>query len=597
VSSPPLTSTSGPLRAELFAKRYEILEVIGSGAMGVVHRAYDTELRRTVAIKRLIDEGTGSPTPRRTRLLREARAIAKINHPNVIAVYDVGEYDGTDFVVMELVEGGPLRQRIREGPAWTIDDALDWMVDVGAALARAHDAGLVHRDVKPSNLLLTREQRLKVADFGVVKEIEDDSGPATLLSARAPITRVGQIVGTPRYMAPEQLRAESVDGRCDQYAWGLVAYELLGEQHPYGPAVTDDTLQQVVDGLFLPRSLRIDTPALPLAIEVIVMRALRAERSERFASMHDVLAALAEARRGLTLETRVRARLDGADDQARRDESKVPVAQPPAKPAPPPDATAITATVDDPPEATATIPQRASGTAPMPPELRPRPSGAGPPAPSPLRSRAQPSPRAEAPRATAPAPAPPSSRAGRFPTSVVGIVAIGAGAIAIAVIVGAIAVFALAARRSSTRLARAREGAKVVCSSSCARVVLINSARSSEVDVDVDGTMVALHVRAWPAVDVRPIDVTPGSRSITVSDSATGALVKWLTVDVEQGGTVVYVVDRPPNVCFSIERAGAAPIPMPPSSSTWSPPTKIDDWLPPGATARGRASFVGGACP
>ena len=596
MSSPP-TSTTDSASADLFAKRYAILGVIGTGAMGIVHRAYDTELRRAVAIKRLIDEGTRTPTPRRTRLLREARAIAQINHPNVIAVYDVGEHEGTDFVVMELVEGGSLRQRIREGPAWTIDEALDWLVDVGAALAHAHDAGLVHRDVKPSNLLLTRERRLKVADFGVVKEIDQATGPTTQLhSARAPITRVGQIVGTPRYMAPEQLRAENVDGRCDQYAWGLVAYELLGEQHPYGPAVDDDTLQQVVDGLFLPRSLRIDTPALPVAIEAIVLRTLRAERGDRFASMRDVLDALAEARRGLTLETRVRARLDAGGTGDRLAEGKAPAAEAAAAPRPAADATALTATVDDPPDATATVPQRASGTAPLPPELRARASGAGAPAASAPVAHAS-SPGAALPRAIRAPTAPPSSRAGRLPRSVVAIVSIGAGALAIAAIAIAVAAFALGAKRSSSRLARAREGAKVVCTSSCGRVVVVNGGTTQEVDVDVDGTMTALHVRSWPTVDVRPIDVTPGSRSITVSDSASGSLVTWLDVTVEQGGTVVYVVDRPPNVCFSVVRAGAAPIPMPTTSATWSPPTRIDDWLPPGGPAGSRTSFVGGACP
>ena len=202
-----------------FAGRYTVTGPIGRGATGEVDRAYDTVLRRPVAIKRLI--GAAS-VARRARLLREARAVAQLSHPNVVNVFDVGEVDGASFVVMELVLGGSLRERLQRGPPPAIEEALDWLEQMADALACAHRAGLVHRDVKPANLLLTAEGKLKIADFGIVKELETGGGPAALTvtattSAALPLTRAGTALGTPRYMAPEQLRAETVDGSCLLY--------------------------------------------------------------------------------------------------------------------------------------------------------------------------------------------------------------------------------------------------------------------------------------------------------------------------------------------------------------------------------------------
>ena len=173
-----MTMSDGP---NLFANRYSLFECLGSGGMGEVHRAFDAELRRDVAIKRLHTDDAPASVVARTRLIREARAVAQINHPNVVSVYDVGVHAGVDYIVMELVAGGSRKQRIRKGTDWTIDEALDWLVDTARGLGHAHDAGLVHRDVKPANLLLGADGRIKVADFGIVKEIASEDGPLTAL--------------------------------------------------------------------------------------------------------------------------------------------------------------------------------------------------------------------------------------------------------------------------------------------------------------------------------------------------------------------------------------------------------------------------------
>ena len=266
------------------AGRYALTGPIGHGAMGEVDRAFDNELRRAVAIKRLLPGPGGPSEARRARLTREARAVAQLNHPNVVAVYDVGEFEGTGFVVMELVLGGSLADRLRSGERWSLVQALDWLTDVGHALGAAHRAGLVHRDIKPANLLLTPEGRIKVADFGVVRDLDANS------------VRAG-VVGTLRYMAPEQLRGEAVDGRSDQYAWGVLAYELLSGIHPYD-ATTDCTVPSdvVAAGAFVPRSLVARVPELSCEIEQVVFRALAPDPAGRFADMNTVTAALHAAR-------------------------------------------------------------------------------------------------------------------------------------------------------------------------------------------------------------------------------------------------------------------------------------------------------------
>ena len=284
----------------LFADRYRIERSLGRGGMGEVDYAYDTVLRRPVAIKRLLMGATDPSAERRaSRLLREARAVALLNHPNVVSVHDVGDAAGVPFVVMELAEGGSLRARLgRQGrPPMAL--ALAWLSDVADALACAHRAGLVHRDIKPENLLLTADDRVKVADFGAAKELARPMTPdaRTLVSATSAQTREGFVVGTPGHMAPEQLRGEPLDGRTDQYAWGLVAYELLAGVHPYHAEGAPTPEQRIADGAFVPPPLGPRVAGLPAEVEGIVMRALSADPAARAADMAAVKVALDRARR------------------------------------------------------------------------------------------------------------------------------------------------------------------------------------------------------------------------------------------------------------------------------------------------------------
>ena len=187
--------------------RYRLDAELGHGGMGTVYRAHDTLLDRDVAIKLLNDTGLG--TEGRARLLREAQAVAKLNHPNIVSVYDAGEVDSTPFIVMELVEGSSLR----ECPPPTLDETLRIAQQLCAALDHAHTHGIVHRDLKPENVIVV-EGRAKLMDFGLARTFDSR------------LTTEGMIVGTVSYLAPEQALGQAIDGRTDLYALGVMLYEL-----------------------------------------------------------------------------------------------------------------------------------------------------------------------------------------------------------------------------------------------------------------------------------------------------------------------------------------------------------------------------------
>src|SRR5262249_48730505 len=182
------------------------------GGMGVVYRGRDSVLRREVALKVLPPELVGDGE-RKKRLLREARAAAALNHSNVVTVYDVVEQDSSVFVVMELVDGAPLRKSIGD-EAVTLAKRVEWLCDVARALAAAHRAGFVHRDVKPENVLVTKDGAVKVLDFGIARPTAEGDEATT-----STVTGEGVLLGTPLYMAPEQLDGAPIGGRADQCAW------------------------------------------------------------------------------------------------------------------------------------------------------------------------------------------------------------------------------------------------------------------------------------------------------------------------------------------------------------------------------------------
>jgi serine/threonine-protein kinase len=279
--------------------RYVIEGLLGAGGMGEVYRAYDEVLHRRVALKvlRADREGIDDAGAGVRRVLREARMAASLDHPNVVAIHDVGEHEGTSFLVMELVNGRSLRTLV--GADVASSERLRWLADAARALAAAHRAGLVHRDVKPENVLLRDDGVIKVLDFGIARATvlgasHAAAGPVPTGVSPAAWTggaRDGEssVAGTPAYMAPEQIRGESLDARVDQFAWGVMAYELLTGHLPWtcdAATLLTAVLTQAPPPLD-PSSMGV-TPAVTLSIS----RAMRKRREERFASMEELLVSM-----------------------------------------------------------------------------------------------------------------------------------------------------------------------------------------------------------------------------------------------------------------------------------------------------------------
>lgn len=266
--------------------RYLIDGSLGQGGMGHVYRAFDERLDRHVALKLVqLQEGAPNEAELHARLLREARAAAKLDHPNAVVIYDVGEEDGTPFIAMELVEGRTLREIGTEAP---VADRVRWLGDAARALGHAHERGLVHRDVKPDNVMVRDDGRVKVLDFGIARRLAgpvDPAGP-TASPALPTLTKEGTLIGTTRFMSPEQIRGRDLDGRSDQFSWGVTAYELLSGRSPW----------KGDDALALAASVLTDEPPplseAPARIAKVVMRCLAKDPADRFATMKDVVAAL-----------------------------------------------------------------------------------------------------------------------------------------------------------------------------------------------------------------------------------------------------------------------------------------------------------------
>jgi len=268
---------------------YRLVERIGSGGMGVVYRAEDTHLDRIVAIKVLPADAVADPE-RRRRFVQEAKAASALNHANIIHVYDIGSADGIDFIAMEHVSGKTLDQLI-ERRGLPLDDAVKWAAQVAAALAAAHAAGIVHRDVKPANVMVTEKGLVKVLDFGLAKLMERDEGlgSATTL-AQPPLTEQGTIVGTVAYMSPEQAEGKTIDARSDIFSFGSVLYEMVAGRRAFAGDSTVGTLAAILHHEPAP------IEGVPPELEQIMARCLRKEPDRRIQHMDDVALALEEMR-------------------------------------------------------------------------------------------------------------------------------------------------------------------------------------------------------------------------------------------------------------------------------------------------------------
>jgi serine/threonine-protein kinase len=275
--------------------RYTIDAVIGEGGMGRVYRAHDTRLHRKVALKVLRLDPANDPNASAqaaSRLMREARAAAALDHPNAVSVFDVAEVDGTLYIAMELVSGKTLRAYVGDEKV-PRENKLRWLIDTGRALSAAHERGLVHRDIKPENIMVRDDGVVKVLDFGIAKRVSIDVSSTGTGETSSMMTQSvsGQVVGTPRYLSPEQVRGEAVDGRADQFAWGVVAYELLTGRLPWKDDTTGlSLLLAILSAAPDPPSTYV--PDMPSLVEATIMKALAKSPADRFASMDYVVSAL-----------------------------------------------------------------------------------------------------------------------------------------------------------------------------------------------------------------------------------------------------------------------------------------------------------------
>lgn len=276
---PPAPPAAAPILApgQLLAGRYEIEAEIGHGGMGRVFRAHDRELAEKVAIKTVLSHSAVGSSEEE-RLLREVQISRKISHPNVVRVYDLGRFEGGIFVTMELLEGETLERQLEKRRSFSLAEVRSILADVAAALEAAHELGVVHRDLKPSNLMIT-PRRVKVLDFGLARTDADTR-----------LTRVGLVVGTPLYMAPEQVLNRPLDGRADLYALGVLAFALVTGEEPFR---SDNPTTVAIDHVQTPApDPRIRRPDLPAAWAELVLRLLEKGPEKRCADAREAWAAI-----------------------------------------------------------------------------------------------------------------------------------------------------------------------------------------------------------------------------------------------------------------------------------------------------------------
>jgi len=271
------TPSKGIIPGTTFAARYKIIEELGRGGMGVVYKAADVKLKRTVAIKLLPPELTGDKDARE-RFIREAQSAAVLDHPNICTIYEVDESEDKTFISMAYVDGQDLRGRVKEGPL-EINEALDLAIQAAEGLAAAHSKGIIHRDIKSANIMVTKEGHAKIMDFGLAK-----------FAGASMITREGVTMGTVAYMSPEQAQGKAVDHRSDIWSLGVVLYEIFGGRLPFQGKTEASFLYSIVHED--PAPLKTLKPDIPLEIQKVITRALKKNPGDRFQSAKDMAAEL-----------------------------------------------------------------------------------------------------------------------------------------------------------------------------------------------------------------------------------------------------------------------------------------------------------------
>jgi serine/threonine protein kinase len=267
--------------------RYEIKSRIGRGGMGDLYLASDPNIGRLVALKLL--NATLDSAELRERFAREARALAALNHPNIVNIYDTGEFDDSPFIVMEYIRGETLAEMIKRRAPLSVSQKLKLMEDLCAGLAQAHEAGIIHRDIKPANLMVDQQGRLKILDFGIARVVESSKTRVSM-----PLTQVNVSIGTPGYMSPEQIEGGEIDHRSDIFAVGAVCYELLS----YSEAFTGNNTRQIESRVMRgqPAPLATIIPGIDPEIDEIVLRALKRDPNKRYQDAGTLERALARLR-------------------------------------------------------------------------------------------------------------------------------------------------------------------------------------------------------------------------------------------------------------------------------------------------------------
>src|SRR6185503_6980973 len=303
---PPDEALSFPARKTI--GRYEICSPLGAGGMGEVYLDNDTKLDRKVALKILpadvVGEKSTASTDRVRRFIQEAKAASALNHPNILTIYEIDEIDSEHFIATEFVDGSTLRDRIRMGPV-APHDALEIGIQIASALSATHTVGIIHRDIKPDNIMLRHDGIVKVLDFGLAK-LTPERQAASENDSMAPTqqffkTEVGMVLGTAQYMSPEQARGFEVDARTDIWSLGCVLYEMVAGQTPFRAPPTVDVMSGILSRE--PNSLLPHLPEGPRDYDRIVSRALRKDREERYQSVQDLLIDLKDLKRAMAIES------------------------------------------------------------------------------------------------------------------------------------------------------------------------------------------------------------------------------------------------------------------------------------------------------
>jgi eukaryotic-like serine/threonine-protein kinase len=274
--------TASPISVRSQLGPYQIVKLLGAGGMGEVYRARDSRLHRDVAIK-VIPQGYGDDPELLKRLAREARTVGQLNHPNIVAVYDVGSENGVEYVVMELLEGETLGHMLASGPL-APRKALDYATQIACGLAAAHQKNIIHRDLKPDNIFITRDGRVKILDFGLARKTRAED---TLAHLSSRITTPGMVMGTAAYMSPEQARGLAVDHRSDVFSFGTTLYEMLARRLPFEKETVFETMTAIINSE--PADLKEVVPGLPPVLYRVVSHCLEKSPDARFQSARDLV--------------------------------------------------------------------------------------------------------------------------------------------------------------------------------------------------------------------------------------------------------------------------------------------------------------------